>query len=198
MTTSLISASEVDAITGRWDYRSLPKNVRIGTNCFIEREASFKRFRSVQKSGLILGDGVIVYTWTEFNIEPEGSLIVGDESILVGAVFMCAEKIRIGKRVVISYNVTIADSDFHPIEPEARKIDARLNAPFAEKLSRPHFVTKSVEIEDDVKIGVGAIILKGVHIGQRAIVQAGAVVSKNVPRGATVAGNPAQNVDHCE
>ena len=193
--TSLISASEADAITGRWDYLSLPANVRVGKDCYIEREASFKRFRSTQPEGLILGDRVIVYTWTEFNIEPEGSLMVGDDSILVGAVFMCADKVRIGKRVIISYNVTIADSDFHPIEPEARKLDARLNAPFAKKMPRPPIVTGPVEIEDDVQIGVGAIILKGVHIGRGAIIQAGAVVSKNVPGGTTVAGNPARPVE---
>ena len=190
--SSLISASEADAITGRWDYLSLPANVRVGKDCYIEREASFKRFRSKQPEGLILGDRVIIYTWTEFNIEPEGSLIVGDDSILVGAVFMCAEKVRIGKRVVISYNVTIADSDFHPIEPEARKLDARLNAPFAKKTARPPILTSPVEIEDDVQIGIGAIILKGVHIGRGAIVQPGAVVSKNVPSGTTVGGNPAK------
>src|SRR5688572_21254584 len=193
--TSLISASEADAITGRWDYLTLPANVRVGKDCYIEREASFKRFRSKQPEGLILGDRVIVYTWTEFNIEPEGSLLVGDDSILVGAVFMCADKVRIGKRVIISYNVTIADSDFHPVEPEARKLDARLNAPFAKKMPRPPILTGAVEIEDDVQIGVGAIILKGVHIGRGAIIQAGAVVSKNVPAGATVGGNPARPVE---
>jgi acetyltransferase-like isoleucine patch superfamily enzyme len=193
--TSLISASEADAITGRWDYLSLPANVRLGKDCYIEREASFKRFRSKQPEGLILGDRVIVYTWTEFNIEPEGSLMVGDDSVLVGAVFMCAERVRIGKRVVISYNVTIADSDFHPIEPEARKLDARLNAPFGKKSPRPPILTAPVEIEDEVQIGIGAIILKGVHIGRGAIIQAGAVVSKNVACGATVAGNPAKPVE---
>ena len=193
--SSLISASEADAMTGRWNHASLPANVRIGKDSYLEREASFKRFRSKQTDGLVLGDRVIVYTWTEFNIEPEGSLIVGDDSILVGAVFMCADKVRIGKRVVVSYNVTIADSDFHPIDPEARKQDAVLNAPFAQKMPRPLILTGPVEIEDDVQIGIGAIILKGVRIGRGAIIQPGAVVSKNVPGGTTVAGNPAQPVN---
>jgi acetyltransferase-like isoleucine patch superfamily enzyme len=41
-------------------------------------------------------------------------------------------------------------------------------------------------------IGTGATILGNVKIGERAIVGAGAVVTKNVPPGATVAGNPAK------
>ena len=55
---------------------------------------------------------MIVYTWTEFNVEPQGQISVGDDCVLVGAIFMCAERIRVGRRVVISYHVTIADSDF--------------------------------------------------------------------------------------
>jgi acetyltransferase-like isoleucine patch superfamily enzyme len=49
-----------------------------------------------------------------------------------------------------------------------------------------------VIIEDDVWIGIGAIILKGTRIGRGARVGAGAVVTRDVPAGATVAGNPAQ------
>jgi len=49
-----------------------------------------------------------------------------------------------------------------------------------------------VVIEDDVWIGTKAIILKGIHIGKGAIVGAGAVVTKDVPSYAIVAGNPAK------
>jgi acetyltransferase-like isoleucine patch superfamily enzyme len=48
-----------------------------------------------------------------------------------------------------------------------------------------------VVIEDDAWIGIGAIVLKGVRIGAGARVEAGAVVTRDVPSGATVAGNPA-------
>ena len=47
-------------------------------------------------------------------------------------------------------------------------------------------------IEDDVWIGIGAIVLKGTRIGRGARVGAGAVVTRDVAAGATVAGNPAQ------
>src|SRR4051794_35971152 len=97
--------------TGDWDYRTLPPNVRIGADCFIERKDSFERFRSTREPGLIVGDRLRIYTWTTFNIDPNGLVEIGDDCTLVGPIFMCAEHIRVGKRVIISYNVTIADSD---------------------------------------------------------------------------------------
>jgi acetyltransferase-like isoleucine patch superfamily enzyme len=185
---------ELHAITGQWDYRTLPDNVRLGPECYLERKESFKRFRSTRASGLVLGQGVTVYTWTEFNVEPAGVLEVGDGSTLVGAVFMCAESIRLGRRVIVSYNVTIADSDFHPRTPAARKQDAIANAPQGDRSQRPAVLTQPVVIEDDVWVGIGAIILKGVRVGRGARIGAGAVVTSDVPAGASVAGNPARVV----
>ena len=124
-----INDEQFKAVTGGWDYAGLPKNIRVGEGCFLERKESFKRFRSTHDPGLILGARVKVYTWTEFNISPGGTVEVGDDATLVGAIFMCAENIRVGRRVIISYNATIADSDFHPRDPELRKVDALANAP---------------------------------------------------------------------
>jgi len=182
----------IEELTGRWDYFSLPSNILVGHDCYLERKDSFTRFRSSRSPGLILGNCVRVYTWTTFNVEPSGIVEVGDDSILVGAVFMCAERITIGKRVVISYHVTIADSDFHPIEAAARKLDAIANAPGGDLSKRPPLESRPVMIEDDVWIGIGAIILKGVHIGRGARISAGSVIARDVPAGARVAGNPAQ------
>ena len=182
-------------ITGHWDYGSLPANVQLGTGCFIERKDSFRRFRSTRQPGLRLGANVIVYTWCEFNVEPAGQVTVGDDSILVGAIFMCAQQISVGRRVVISYHVTIADSDFHPLEPAARREDAIANAPGGDPRLRPPVQSRPVVIEDEAWIGIGAIILKGVRVGRGARVAAGAVVARDVPAGATVTGSPARIAD---
>lgn len=181
-------------ITGQWDYRTLPANVRLGSGCWLERKDSFSRFRSQKNPGLILGDRVRVYTWTTFNVEPTGYVEVGSDSTLVGAVFMCAERIVVGRNVIISYHVTLADSDFHPVEPQLRIKDAIANSPHGDRSERPALISRPIIVEDDVWIGIGAIILKGVRIGQGARVGAGAVVTRDVPRGVTVAGNPAQPV----
>jgi acetyltransferase-like isoleucine patch superfamily enzyme len=179
-------------VTGSWDYSTLPANIRVGTGCWIERKDSFGRFRSKREPGLILGERVCVYTWTTFNIEAQGVVEVGDDSILVGAIFMCARQISVGRGVVISYNVMIADSDFHPLDPELRRQDAIANTPLGDRGDRPPVVAKPVTIEDGAWIGIGAIVLKGVRIGAGARVSAGAVVTRDVAAGATVAGNPAR------
>jgi len=185
---------DIGPVTGQWDYSSLPSNTRVGKDCWIERRDSFGSFRSQQNPGLVLGDRVRVYTWTTFNVEPTGRVEIGDDSILVGPVFMCAERITVGRRVVISYQVTIADSDFHPIDPEARKRDAIANSPFGDRSQRPAYLSRPVVIEDEVWIGIGAMILKGVRIGRGARIGAGAVVTSDVPPGAMVIGNPARVV----
>jgi len=181
-------------ITGEWDYGCLPKNVELGEGCFLERKQSLDRFRSTRQPGLKLGRNARVYTWTQFNVEPSGSLVIGDDCVLVGAVFMCADSVTIGCRVVISYNVTIADCDFHPHDPDERVRDAVANAPFGNRDSRPTIVTRPVVIEEDVWIGIGAMVLKGVHIGRGARIAAGTIVTKNVAACACVSGNPAKIV----
>jgi acetyltransferase-like isoleucine patch superfamily enzyme len=85
----------------------------------------------------------------------------------------CGEDIRIGNDVIISWDCVIMDRDFHRIESEVE-------------------MTSAVIIHDHVWIGCRAIILKGVEIGQNSIIAAGAVVTKNVPAGVLVGGNPAK------
>jgi acetyltransferase-like isoleucine patch superfamily enzyme len=183
---------ELAGITGTWNYGSLAENVIVGRDCWFERKQSFGGYRSVQNPGLVIGDRVQIYTWATFNVEPSGVVLIGDDSILVGPVFMCAERISVGRRVVISYNVTIADSDFHPIDPDLRKQDAIANSPYGDRSKRPPYSSRPVVIDDDVWIGIGAIILKGVTIGRGSRIGAGSVITTNLPPGSEVFGNPAR------
>lgn len=79
----------------------------------------------------------------------------------------------------------------HQLDPAGHPTDAARRR--AHEPTPPDAIAP-VSIGDDVWIGTGAIILKGVSVGDRAIVAARAVVTKDVPADAVVAGNPARVV----
>lgn len=186
---------DVRTADGTWDYGSLPANVRLGEDCWLENRLSFQRFLSTRDPGLVLGDRVRVHTWTRFSLEASGLLEVGADSLLVGGLFMGAERITVGEGVVVSYGVTVADCDFHPHDPVLRRRDAVAHSPYGDPADRPAFTTAPVTVDDGAWIGIGALVLKGVTVGAGARVGPGAVVTGDVEPGGAVAGNPARPVD---
>ena len=64
----------------------------------------------------------------------------------------------------------------------------------AHMTNKIHDKEYTIRIEDDAWIGAGAIILNGITIGKGAVVGAGSIVTKDVPAGAVVAGNPAKEI----
>lgn len=104
-----------------------------------------------------------------------------------------AESIFIGDRVLIAHNVNIHDNISHPLDSKERHYDyKRIIGHPEENTELYDLVTKPVVIKNDAWIGLNVIILKGVTIGEGAIVGAGSVVTKDVPDYAVVAGNPAR------
>jgi acetyltransferase-like isoleucine patch superfamily enzyme len=85
----------------------------------------------------------------------------------------------------------VADCDFHPLDPAARRDDAIACAPEGQRSQRPPLEPEPIAIGDGARVGIGAIVLKGVRIGAGARVAAGSVVTRDVPAAAAVAGNPA-------
>ena len=179
--------------TSGWSHGALPANVRIGANTLITADYAFKRFRSKQPDALRIGshctmDGV------HFAIEQGGRILIGDYCYFTNAVLLCELELRIGSYVVIGWNATIADSDFHPLSPAERIADAIACSPLSKGRPRPEIAKRAVVIEDDVWIGPNATILKGVRIGAGAWIEAGSLVTRDVPPGSRVLGNPAQIV----
>ena len=115
---------------------------------------------------------------------------IGDYCYFTNAVLLCELALRIGNYVVIGWNTTIADTDFHPIAPALRIADAIACSPLGKGRPRPPIERRPVVIEDDVWIGPNATILKGVRIGDGAFVEAGALVTRDVPRRARVSRQP--------
>jgi len=177
-----------------WDH-PIPEGIVWGDGFYTETAQIFRFFRSHKRPGIVLGNHVSCYAGCSFSIGLEGSCSVGDYTMLNGAIIMAEERVEIGSYCMVSWNVGIADSDFHPIDPAQRRIDAMALAPFAEnRPPRPPIGKAPVIIKDNVWIGMGAVILKGVTIGENSIVAAGAIVTRSVPENVIVAGNPAQVV----
>jgi acetyltransferase-like isoleucine patch superfamily enzyme len=177
-----------------WYPGLVPKNIEAGKNSMIDSSFCFKHFFSSLQTGLSVGNNVTIWR-TALSTEEDGFIEIGDYSYITNASLVCCKKIIIGKRVFIAGGVTIADSDFHPLDPAARLADTIALSPIGNSIKRPHIKSKPVFIEDDVWIGFNATILKGVHIGAGAIINPGAMVIENVPSGTTVAGNPARPIN---
>lgn len=109
-------------------------------------------------------------------------ITIGDDFGMTGGSLVCDQRISIGDRVWVGANAIITDTDFHPLDPKKRQA-----LPLAAK-------TAPVTIEDDVFVGMSALILKGVTIGAGSVVAAGCVVARDVPPRTVVAGNPARVV----
>ncbi len=181
--------------------------LRIAPSWLWRLEARFKGAQFLGKSELIgrplisiatggtmtFGDGVRIYSSTRANplgvfqpcvlraLCPGSRLVLGREVGLSGAV-VCAENcIEIGDLTLLGSGAMILDNDSHLSLGEWPCVyDAETGA-------RP------VKIGRGVFIGARAIILKGVTIGDRATIGAGALVTQDIPARQIAAGNPARS-----
>jgi acetyltransferase-like isoleucine patch superfamily enzyme len=115
-----------------------------------------------------------LYTGCSVEVVPGARLTLGGGYANNGAAIVCFGEISIGRDVAIGPEVFIRDSDSHRISGSGRSS------------------TEPIRIGDRVWIGARAVILKGVTIGDGAIVAAGSVVTKDVAPGTLVAGVPAK------
>lgn len=130
-------------------------------------------FKMAERARITVDGHFYILTGCHVAVNEGATLNLGSGYINNNATIDCFDSITIGHGVAISSGVTIRDSDNHAINGNTR-------------ISAPIF------IEDHVWIGLNATILKGVRIGQGAVVAAGAVVTADVPENSLVGGVPAK------
>jgi acetyltransferase-like isoleucine patch superfamily enzyme len=129
--------------------------------------------RPAARTRLVLGEHVTIYGGVHFYLDGDGALVsVGSQTYLNRRTeITCKSRVTIGERCAISWDVLITDTDYHQLDGGE--------------------ATAPVTIGDHVWIGARAAVLKGVTIGDGAVVAAGALVTRDVPAGALVGGVPA-------
>ena len=164
--------------------------VKIGSRSNIKYSLYFKKSKN---SKITIGDDFVFFSDDNLNpLSPgrKGTIFAeGDAIIKIGnmvgmssTILWAKNSITIGDRVTIGANVVILDSDCHSLNHLDRWTENDMR----------NCKSKPIVIEDDVLIGAGSYILKGVHIGARSIIGAGSIVTTDVPSDCIVAGNPAK------
>ena len=161
------------------------KNIIIGKKC---KFYSMPKFYRVPLNKIIIGENCTFRSDATSNLagvnrrciiathRENSSIQIGDNSGFSGTVIGAAGSIIIGNNVLCGANVFITDFDWHNTDPVMRRSNALEYQP--------------VIIKDNVWLGINAIVLKGVHIGENSIIGANSIVSKDISANVIATGNP--------
>lgn len=156
---------------------------------------SWTRLGATGGGRVTVGDDSIIHARISFD-SPGGDVVFGKRCYIGQSHIVCHTGVSFGDDVVVSWGVTIVDHNSHSLEWRFRKNDILDWAKGVKDWSNVKIAP--VTICDRVWIGFNAIVLKGVTIGEGAVVAAGAVVTKDVAPYTVVAGNPARVVRELE
>jgi acetyltransferase-like isoleucine patch superfamily enzyme len=134
-----------------------------------------------------IGDNVHIVTATDRQVtlstwnfeEHQGHIEIGDHCLLCPGVRIdSASRIKIGNNCMLAAGSYLTDADWHDVYDRTRTVGK----------------TVPITLADNVWIGDGAIICKGVSIGANSVIGAGSVVTQDIPDNVIAAGNPARIV----
>jgi acetyltransferase-like isoleucine patch superfamily enzyme len=166
------------------------------------RGIAWKLYVRVAMRSPQIGSGTYCIGWPRLT-HRNGKLVVGDSCFLGAGVFKVTEgaEIRIGDRVLINNGFVISANELIEIGADSligeyvsiRDADhafSRRDIP----ISLQGFTSAPIRIGEDVWIGRGAVILKGIEIGRGAVIGANSVVTHDVAPYDIVVGAPARRV----
>ena len=175
--------------------------VKSGKNLQIRGALPYIKIPKLALGGICLGDNVILNSDAKnantsttmrlkFVLGYDGSINVGDYTQLNGLCIVSYKQIEIGECCEFGSNTMITDTDFHPVDSKMRRKQV-----MGEKYDFDYVKKEPIIIGNNVWIGWGCLILKGVTIGDNCIVAGNSVVLKgDYPPNSLIAGNPAKVV----
>jgi len=138
------------------------------------KSTSETRFSLGKGSKLTINGNFSIGSGSDIRVFDDGELTLNGGYCTAGVQIVCFKKITIGKGCAIARDVIIRDTDAHRI------------------LNSGHLMTQETCIGEHVWIGNRAMIMKGVSVGDGAIIAAGSIVTRDVPEKCLVAGVPAK------
>jgi galactoside O-acetyltransferase len=178
--------------------KAIKKFMSAGNSHFLENFRVILNSPDLNKKYVTVGEETMLDCTIIFESKT-GEVSIGDRSFIGVSQIICKTKIEIGNDVTIAWGCCIYDHDSHAIDYKERQKDIqrqlsdyRSGKNFIESKDWSVVNSKPIEICSNAWIGMDCIILKGVTIGEGAIVAAGSVVTKDVAPWTIVGGNPAK------
>ena len=185
-------------VAGDWYDGTLPPNVSIDDDAYVETSFSFLLFRSEHPEGVSYARGAHTYLGTMFDVGPAGRVTLGEYALVHGARIICDSLVEIGDYALLSWNVVLMDTYRVPLDPDARRPALRGLPAQNPRALAPDGSARPIRLEPNVWIGFDSCVLPGVTIGRGSIVGARSVVTEDVPPYTVVAGNPARRIRDLE